>query len=146
LLGHWTYEGEYQATPVSTADKTTGEVTFQMVLGGFYLQSRWAEKGSAGELHAIEMDGYDPAAKSLEYTFYSDDGNTLSGTFAFNANTATTAAKYFFGGKEYMVRQTNTFAADWMTATWKGEISTDGKTWMPWYEVKMTKVKPAAKK
>jgi hypothetical protein len=33
-----------------------------------------------------------------------------------------------------------------MTASWKAEMSTDGKTWMPWWEMKMTKVNPAAKK
>jgi len=145
FLGHWTYECEYQAGPLGPASKSTGEYTDQMVLGGFFMKGVWKEKGPNGEAEGLEIFGYDPASKTIAGNGYMNDGSTYSGTVTTNGNTATNAVKFVIGGKTYETKATITYAADGMSAEWKAEIS-DGKTWVPWFEQKMTKVKPAAKK
>jgi hypothetical protein len=45
-----------------------------------------------------------------------------------------------------MVKNVMTLAADMMILEAKGEISTDGNTWVPWVEAKYTKTTPAPEK
>jgi len=146
LLGHWTYTCEYQATPLGPADKVTGEDTNQMILGGFFMKGQWKEKSAKSLNEGLEVFRYDPESKSLTVSGYTNDGSTYSGTLAVKGTTITNSVKFFVGGKAYETRATLTYAADWMSADWKAEFSTDGKTWSPWFTQKMTKEKPAAKK
>ena len=146
LLGHWTYTCEYQATPLGPASKTTGEYTNQMILGGFFVKGQWNEKAANGVLEGLEVDRYDPESKKFAFSGYQNDGSTYSGTFEIKGTTETTEGKFFSGGKQYDSRATIVYSADWTTADQKAEVSADGKTWMPWFEQKMTKAKPTAKK
>lgn len=146
LLGHWTYTCDYEATPLGPASKVTGEYTNQMILGGFVLKGQWKEKGPSGEAEGLEIFRYDPENKSLAVSGYMNDGSTYSGTLAVKGTTLTNSVKFFIEGKPYESRATITYAADWMSADWKAEISADGKTWSPWFVQKMTKEKPPAKK
>jgi hypothetical protein len=146
LLGHWTYTCDYQATPLGPADKVTGEYTNQMILGGFFIRGQWKEKGSSGVNEGLEIFRYDAENKSLTVSGYMNDGSTYAGTLTVKGTTLTNAVKFFVGGKAYESRATMTYAADWMRADWKAEISTDGKTWSPWFTQTMAKEKPAAKK
>jgi len=145
-LGHWTYEIEYQATPMGPAGKSSGEADFRMVLDGFFMKVHYTEKGSAGNSQLIEFVGYDAASQTFSNPYFANDGNTSTSTLTANGNTFNSFGKLSLGGKQYMTRGTDTLSDDGMIATWKGEISTDGRTWVPWYEAKGTKVKPAAKK
>ena len=146
LVGHWTYEGEYNAGPLGPAGKHTGEMTCQMILGRFFLQCRVTEKGPMGEWRAFGMFGYDPANKNYPDQFYMDNGSCLSGVYTVSGNKWTWAAKWPVGEKEYQARGTHTLAADSMSMVDKAEISVDGETWSPLREGKWTKAKPAAKK
>ena len=145
-VGYWTFECDYKPGPLGPGGKVTGEWASQMILGGFFAQNRWAQKGPAGELRGIDIVGYDPVDKNFTFTGFQSNGTTSSWTFTISGNTVTDAGKFFFNGKQYLGRVTETYTADWASGVWKGEISTDGKTWVPWFEWKMTKVKPAAKK
>jgi hypothetical protein len=145
-LGHWTYQIETQATPMGPAGKSSGEADFRMVLGGFFMEVHYREKGSAGNSELIEFVGYDAASNTFFNPYFGSDGSTSTSTLTANGNTFNSSGKISVGGKQYMTRGVDTLSDDGMIATWKGEISTDGKTWMPWYEMKGTKVKPAAKK
>jgi hypothetical protein len=146
LVGHWIYEGEYQAGPLGPAGERTGEMTCQMVLGGFFIQCRETGKGPAGEWRALGMFGYDPVNKNYLDHVYLDNGSCLIGAYTLSGNTWTWSAKWPAGGKEYQARGTHEFAADLMSMADMAEISADGKVWTPLRKGKWTKVPPAPKK
>jgi len=147
FVGHWTYTGEYMAGPLGPSSKVTGEWSCRKILGGFFFQNQFAEKGPMGESRGIEIVGYDPAKKAFFTNEYHDDGNMMSGAYVFNGNTATYTGKFSVGGKTYMLKAAITPAADSMSFTVKAGTSLDGSSWTPWVEAKYTKVpEPAPKK
>jgi hypothetical protein len=147
-VGHWTYEGEYKPGPLGPGGKVTGTSTYQMILGGFFVERRDTEKDAKGvESQDLALDGYDPVNKNFTTTEFGDDGGIYSGVFTLSGNTGTWSGKSIsVAGKQYSFRGTTIYAADWMSSTNKGEVSSDGKTWVPFSEIKYTKVKPAPKK
>jgi hypothetical protein len=146
MLGHWTYTCDYKATPLGPASSATGEYTNQMILGGFFMKGQRKEKGPNGEAEGLEVFRYDPENKNFAVSGYEKDGSTYSGTATIKGTTLTNSVRFFIGGKPYESRATITYAADWMSADWKAELSADGKTWVPFFDQTMTKAKPAAKK
>ncbi len=146
FVGHWTYEGEYKPGPLGPGGKCTGEYTGQMILGGFFFQARWTEKGPAGETRGLDIEAYDPVDKNFVSNWYFSDGGRFSGVSTVSEKTDAVAGKYLLTGKQYQFKDTLIFAADLMSVTERGEISADGKTWTPWFENKWTKVPPAPKK
>jgi hypothetical protein len=141
-LGHWTYVGEAKSGPGCLGGKFTGEMTCQMILGGFFLQCWLTEK----EGRILEIDGYDPVNKNFTHDSYGDDGGRFSGMLAITGNTWTYAGRWVSAGKQYQYKGTFVLAPDLTSGTYKDEISPDGKTWTTCEESKYTKVKPAAKK
>jgi hypothetical protein len=146
VVGHWTYAGEYKASPLGPATKVTGELTNKRILGGFFFENQSTEKGPLGVSQAIEIFGYDPENKNYFSNEYHSDGTIISGAYIFNGNTFTYAGKFVAGGTPYMLKVTMTIAPDMKGLAGKGEISTDGNTWVPWMDVKYTKVPPPAPK
>jgi hypothetical protein len=145
-LGHWTYEGKYKPGPlVGPGGNFTGDFTGQMILGGFFFQGRWTEKGPTGEERGLEIDGYDSVNRDFASNWYMSDGSRFSGVLTFAGNTYTYVGKLIAAEKEYQFKVTYVLAPDLTTATEKGEISTDGKTWTLFGEEKWTKAQPAAK-
>jgi hypothetical protein len=147
-LGHWTYEAEYKPGPLGPGGKATGTRTFQMILGGFFGERRDAEKDAMGtESDALAIIGYDPVNKNFTVSYFDDGGGTYSGVFTLSGNTVTWSGKSIsVTGKQYPLRGAGIHSADWMSYTETAEVSSDGKTWVPFYEIKYTKVKPAPKK
>jgi hypothetical protein len=117
-----------------------------MILGGFFLQEWFTEKGPAGETRILGLHGYDPVNKNFVGNFYLSEGSRLSVVFTVAGNTHTLVGKFVTAGKQYQYKGTFTFAPDLASATLKEEISVDSKTWAPWRESQWTKVKPAPKK
>jgi len=147
FLGHWMYTAEYKAGPLGPASKSTGELSGRKILGGFFFEMQAVDRGATGESRALEIVGYDPANKTFFSTEYHDDGNLFFGKYVFNGNTVIDTGKFTVGGKAYMFKATMILAADSMSFTGKGEISTDGNSWSPWLEIKYMKVlKPSPKK
>jgi hypothetical protein len=146
LEGRWTYEGEYKAGPLGPGGKITGEYTGQVILKGFFFEGRETEKGAMGETRYLEIDAYDPVNRNFTSNMYGDDGTRFSGTVTVNGNTITWEGKWVIAGKQYLFREPFVLAGDLSSATAKGEISADGKTWTPFFEGKFTKAKPAPKK
>jgi hypothetical protein len=145
-LGHWACEVESKAGPLGPGGKVTSEQSFQMILGGFFQQVQGTDKGPTGG-QSLAIAGYDPVNKNFPISGYSNDGGTWSGVLSASGNTLTTAGKGVVAGTSALFRGTDVFAPDLMSYTEKVEISTDdGKTWIPYYESKCTKVKPAPKK
>lgn len=147
FVGHWTYEGEYKAGPFGPGGKATGEYTAQMILGGFFVQGHWVEKGASGVLRGFETFGYNPTTNNYLQSQYADDGSMASGAITVSGNTWNYSGTTFFAGKQYQLRNTLTFAADLMSIVMKAELSADGNSWTPFWDFKFTKVpKPAPKK
>ena len=145
FLGHWKRVREYKPGPLGPAGKFTIDWTTQMILGGFFIQFRWTERGAAGETHGLEIDRYDPVKQNYATSEYHDDGSTASGAYTFNGNTCAYKGSFVVGGKQYIAKNTMVFAADLMSYTSKGEISADGKAWALWWEEKYTRDKPGPK-
>ena len=145
-VGHWTSEMELKAGPWGPGGKITGEYTGQMILGGFFYQGRWTQKGALGEGRGLEIEGYDPVNKNFVSSWYESDGSTFSGVLTVSKNTYAWAGKLVLAGKPYQVKDTFVLAPDLMSATVQSEVSVDGKTWTPFTEGKYTKTKPAPKK
>ena len=146
LVGHWTYEGEYKPGPLGPGGKYTGEMTYQMILGGFFLQWRFTEKGPAGETRGLGIYGFDPVNTNFPAQSYTDNGSTFSGVLTVTQNTYIYTGKFVVVGKPYQAKATFEVAPDLASANTKLEISPDGKTWTVFAESKNTKVRPAAKK
>jgi hypothetical protein len=146
LVGHWTYEGEYKPGPLGPGGKVTGTETDQEILAGFFLEGRQTEKGAMGETHTLDLYGYDPVNKNFTFSAFTDDGSSYSGVMTISETTWTWSGKMTTAGGEVLFRGTNILAADGMSFTQKMEVSSGGKTWMPVYESKWTKAKPAPKK
>jgi len=146
LVGRWTYDGEYKPGPLGPGGKITGVWDARMILGGFFLQEQQTEKGTEGELRNLGIEAYDPANKNFTSNWYQSDGSVLTGTLTIKGNTVTWAGTMFAAGKQYQLREPLVLAEDSMSGTAKGEISADGKTWVPFFEGKFVKAKPAVKK
>ena len=142
FLGHWTYVTEYKASPLGPASKTSGEFTCRKILGGFFFQNEFIERGSGGETRAIEMIGYDTVNKKFFTHEYVSTGMMFSGTYAPNGNSWSYAGKLMVMGKPYLIRTVLTPAADSTSFTVKGEISSDGKAWAPFFEALNTRARP----
>ena len=97
-------------------------------------------------MKGFETFGYDPANKNYAQSQYQDDGSIGAGVLTVNGNTWNYLGKMDAGGNQFMWRMTIVFAADLMSSTLKGDISTDGNTWTSLYEAKYIKAAPAPKK
>lgn len=145
LVGHWTYEEEWKAGPLGAGGKMSGVYDAHMILGGFFLQAEQTEKGAMGEIRNLEIDGYDPVNRNFTSDTFLSDGTKSSFTITISGNTITWAGPWTVAGKQYQFREPMVFALDFMSATTKAEISADGKTWIPVWDGKWIKAKPAPK-
>jgi hypothetical protein len=109
------------------------------------METHWSEKGTIGSLEGIEICGYPwvvgpPKYRYFYYNGYKDDGSNYYGILKVNGNTCTLSGNFFIGPKSYYTKGTDVFADDLMSITQTFEISTDGNTYVPWWEAKFTKV------
>jgi hypothetical protein len=114
-----------------------------MILGGFFFQGRWTEKGTLG---ALVIWGYDAVNKNFNVDAFWEDGTRLSGVATVSGNTFTWAGKVVAAGKPYPARGQIVVAADFRSLHETAEISPEGKTWTPFVDYTYTKVQPAPKK
>jgi hypothetical protein len=146
LVGHWTYEGEYEPGPLGLVGKVKGVWDARMILGGFFLYEDVNEKVGTGESHALGIESYNPASKQFITNWYQSDGSRYSGTLTITGNTVVWTGPMEFAGKHYQFREIFACAPDFMSGTSKREFSTDGQRWTPFWEAKFVKAKPAATK
>jgi hypothetical protein len=139
-VGEWTYEGESQTTFLGPGEKFTGRMTGRSILNGFGLEVVFNEHAPSGETQTVEVDTYDPVTKSYPAFSASSDGSFSQGSFTVNGTVGTYEMSSVADGKQFKVRGTDAVAPDGMSITNHGEISVDGKTWVPWFTQKATKV------
>ena len=144
-VGEWNYEGESQTTFLGPGEKFTGRMTGRSILNGFGLEVVLNEHAPTGETQTVEVDTYDPVTKSYPFISVSSFGSFSQGSFTVNGSVATYEGSTMMGGKRYKVRGSDAVAPDGMSGTMRGEISEDGKTWVPLYATKSTKVQDSEK-
>jgi ketosteroid isomerase-like protein len=138
--GEWTLEGESQTTFLGPGEKFTGRLTARSILNGFGLESVSNEQSPSGEKQTVEIDTYDPVTKSYPDTNVSSDGSFFQGSFTVNGSVGTWEGTSMVSGQRYRSRGTSTVAPDGTSYIDHGEISVDGKTWVPLFTFKYTKV------
>ena len=138
-VGDWTYEGEAKSTPLGPAGRYSGKSSTRPILGGFFIESRAEENGSSGFFQWQSIDGYDPISKRFTWRGFTNDGSFDAGTYTIDNKTESYSGTLTSGGKQYQERGTIVFSTDFTSYVDKREISTDGKTWMPFFENKGTK-------
>jgi hypothetical protein len=136
-VGNWTYEGENYATPLGPAGKYVEKQTGRPILGGFFVEFH----GEENPLNWYEVDGYDALNKRFFWTGFGSDGNVNSVTYTINGTTVEYSGTVRLGEKQYKIRGTCVFAADFMSFVDKRELSVDGQTWMPNFQGKSIKTK-----
>jgi hypothetical protein len=146
IIGQWTYTGEYKPGPLGPGGKIVGEYHFSFALNGFIVEGHTTERSADGTVQFLEIDSYDPINKRIATNLYADDGARYSGVITVSGETATWAVKFLAGGKEYQLRQAFILSKDGKTAQEHGEISEDGKTWIPFFVATCTRMEPVGKK
>jgi hypothetical protein len=145
LAGDWTYEREYKANPLRAAGKYTGKYSSREILNGFFVEYQHTMKGPQGDIHWFEINGYDPVAKTNIYNWYGDSGGMGRGTFTISGNDGTWEGTSVMSGIQYRERGSFSLSADGTSFTKKAEVSPDGKTWIPYSEMKGTRMKAPSK-
>jgi hypothetical protein len=140
FVGNWTMEGEAKPGPLGPGGKITGTDRVES-LGGFFIQRSYQGKGPTGEIKGVAILGYDANKKSYTLSGFASDGISATGTATVNGNTWTFNETFVAAGKPMQERCTLTFAADNASFTVKCDGSTDGKSWMPLFEGKVTKAR-----
>ena len=138
-VGTWRYEGDAKATPLGPASKFSGTQTGRMVGNGYALEWKGEEKGVFGNVQWGEIDVYDAASKSYPYLGYQNDGTTWAGSNIVTGRSWKATGTITSKGVSYKARTDGSLSADGKIWTWKTEVSTDGKTWVPWTQGTMTK-------
>lgn len=139
-VGEWTYEGESPTSFLGPSEKFTGGMTTRFILNGLGSETIENEQSPSGETQDVEVDAYDPVTKSYRYIVVSSDGSFDQGSIKVNGSVLTWEGIWEANGKRYKNRGTNTVAPDGMSFIRHGEISEDGKTWVPWFTEKAIKV------
>ena len=86
FVGNWTSEGEAKPGPAGPGGKVTGIDRNQM-LGGFFIDRRWEQKGPMGDLKGVHIFGYDPVKKTYFTVGFDSAGGFDSGTITVSGNT-----------------------------------------------------------
>ena len=132
FVGTWNIEGETHASANAPAVKVTGVDTYEWMAGKFFLVHRADGHMGNEELNTLEFIGYD--ASSQMYTCHSFDNRGNSDLFQANLRDHT----WTIEGKSS--RFTGVFANTGNTLTGQWEQSSDGVNWLPWMDIKLTKV------
>jgi hypothetical protein len=132
FVGTWKIEGETHASVDAPAVKVTGMDTYEWMPGKFFLVHRADRQIGNEQLNTLEFIGYDPSSQI--YTCHSFDSRGNSDLFQANFRDPI----WTIEGKSS--RFTGMFATSCDTLTGKWEQSSDGVNWLPWMDVKLTKI------
>jgi Protein of unknown function (DUF1579) len=140
FVGKWKTEGETHASADAPAVKVAFVDTYEWLAGKFFLVHRADGQIGNEEINTIEFIGYDPSSQM--YTCHSFVGvpsrneNRRGNADLFQANLRDHT--WTVEGKS--ARFTGVFASTGNTLTGTWEQSSDGLNWLPWMDVKLTKV------
>jgi Protein of unknown function (DUF1579) len=132
LVGKWNTEGETHASENTPAVKVTFVDTYEWLSGKFFLVHR--ADGQIGDqgLSMIEFIGYN--ASSQRYNCHSFDSRGNADLFQANLRDRTWTVE----GKS--ARFIGVFSNTGNTLTGRWEQFSAGLNWLPWMDVKLTKI------
>jgi hypothetical protein len=132
FVGTWSTEGETHASADAPAVKVTGVDTYEWMAGKFFLVHRASGHIGNQELNSIEFISYDPSSQMYTCHSFNRHGNAD----LFQASLRDHA--WTIEGKSS--RFTGVFANTGNTLTGQWEQSSDGVNWLPWMDIKLTKI------
>jgi len=138
--------GRVQTGPLGPGGKLVGNYDYHFALNGFIVEGHTTEQTADSTTHFLEIDSYDPTTRSIATNVYADDCSHYSGIITVSDETATWAVKFVVADKQYQLRQAFIVSKDGKTAQEHGEISEDGKTWIPFFIATCTRVEAAGKR
>ena len=142
FVGNWTFAGEMKPGPMGPGGKMTGTDRIAWLPGGFFIERRFDGKSPMGDMHGLEIMGYDSVKKAYTYNFFDSMGTMGAGTMTISGNTWNATGAANSSGETMQERCTLTFGAGNTTLTVKCEASMDGgKTFAPFIEGTATKSK-----
>jgi Protein of unknown function (DUF1579) len=139
MVGTWNTEGETHASADAPAVKVTGIDTYEWMAGKFFLVHHGNRHIGNEELNTLEFIGYDPSMQT--YTCHCFDNHGNSDLFQANLRVGEACLDnrtWTIEGKSS--RFTGVFNSIGNTLTGKWEQSSDSLNWLPWMDVKLTKV------
>jgi Protein of unknown function (DUF1579) len=132
LVGKWNTEGETHASVDAPAVKVTGVDTYEWLPGKFFLVHHANGHMGNEELNTIKFIGYEPSSQMYTCHSFDSRGNTDSYQANLRDHTWTIEGK--------SSRFTGVFANTGNTLTGQWQQSSDGVNWLPWMDIKLTKV------
>ncbi len=132
FVGKWNTEGETHASANAPAVKITGMDTYEWMSGKFFLFHRADRHIGDEALNTIEFIGYDASSQMYTCQYFDSRGNSDLLQANLRDHTWTIEGK--------SARFTGLFNSIGNTLTGTWEQSSDGLNWLPWMDVKLTKV------
>lgn len=141
FVGTFEYEGASVNSPLGPAAKMSGRMTGRLLAGGHTLELTGGDaSGPFGGVQWGELHAYDAAGKVYRVMGHQADGQVWYGSSSVTGNVWRFTFTWVVKGVAYQSRTELAFAADGRTYDWKSEVSTDGKTWVPFGQQKGKKV------
>jgi uncharacterized protein DUF1579 len=140
FAGNWTFAGEFRGGTIGQGGKVTGTEANQM-LGGFFVERHYKEKGPGGERRGLHVFGWDPVKKTYITSDFDSMGGFGSGTASVSGNTWTLLENRVGGGKPLRNRCVLKFSSGNRSYTVKCQVSTDGQSWTPGFEGRWTRTR-----
>lgn len=140
FVGKWHMEGQQLAGPAGPAASISAMQTYEWLPGGQFLIHRF--DGHIGDSPAacIEIIGFESERRCYRaYTFY-NNGQMNVWDIELRDGQWRLLGDWNAGGKSLKVRCTTTFTDDGKTMHGKWEYSSDGSTWLTFWDVSARKV------
>ena len=141
FVGTWTGEGTVPAGPWGAGGKYSVTHTQKWMAGKFFLESRSETKMPSelgGETISIGFVGYDTEKKIYTSTGFDSHGGHGVELGTLDGDTWTWTGSEDYKGQQIQHRETNKMLSP-TTYIAKFEVSTDGTTWTPMMETRVTK-------
>jgi len=131
FVGKWNTEGVIFASQSGPAHRLNAIDTYEWMPGGYFLIHHVDGYMGEDEVKAIEIIGYDASTQNYATHSYDNHGNIS----AYQASLVDRSWTI----KGETERFTGMFSEDARTLTGRWELSNDGKNWVHWMDIKLTK-------
>jgi len=138
FVGEWTSESDIHPGPMGGGGKATGSSTCRWLEGNFFVSCHDESSTPMGKMSGLGVLGYDKAKKIYTWSGFNNMGQAQVATGTLSGHTWTFAGQDDIGGKTMKTRYTLVETSP-TAYTFKFEASTDGATWTPVIDGKVTK-------
>jgi hypothetical protein len=139
FAGEWRTEGQTIADSNSPSVPIRSSDVYEQLPGGFFIVHRWNGRVGDDDVHGIEVIGYDAERHAYRTHFFDNTGGSGSEVLTVRERTWTWLGEHVMGVAWH--RCISVVSEDGNTMRARHERSTDGKTWMPWMDVTLSRIK-----